>query len=151
MNEQYVPPKPEPAPVKNAIPSIASSKKTSQVEYEVLNPRGVAAAGASNANASSSKDTANGDGNGEDEESADLPELTPSLEAFSHLPIRGFEESWEFIKQHRDVVVPGASDALLVAAFKAQSEGKSACDQLLTNEVRVDGRVRRTRDQLTRI
>ena len=51
--------------------------------------------------------------------------MTPSLVEFSKLPLMGFEETWEFIKQHRDVVVPGASDALLVAAFEAQSEGRS--------------------------
>lgn len=70
--------------------------------------------------ASTSKDAA-ADEDDEDE----LPELTPSLEEFSKLPLRGYEKSWEFIKQHRDVIVPGASDALLVAAFKAQSEGKA--------------------------
>lgn len=51
--------------------------------------------------------------------------MTPSLEAFSHLPLKGYEQSWNFIKEHRDVVVPGASDALLVAAFTSQGEGKS--------------------------
>jgi cell division cycle protein 37 len=60
-----------------------------------------------------------------EDESFDLPELTPSLEAFSQLPLHAYEKSWDFIKQHRDVVVSGASDALLVAAFTAESEGKS--------------------------
>jgi cell division cycle protein 37 len=50
--------------------------------------------------------------------------MTPSIEAFSRLPLGGFEQSWEFIKQHRDVVVPGASDALLVAAFRAERAGE---------------------------
>ncbi|TFY83868.1 hypothetical protein EWM64_g157, partial [Hericium alpestre] len=53
----------------------------------------------------------------------ELPEMTPSLEAFARLPLWDFEKSWEFIQSHRDVVVPGASDALLVAAFTAQSNG----------------------------
>lgn len=61
----------------------------------------------------------------EDEENADLPELTPSLEAFSKLPLHSYEQSFHFIQAHRDVYVSGASDALLVAAFQAQSEGKS--------------------------
>ena len=39
--------------------------------------------------------------------------------------MRGYEQSWEFIKAHRDVYVPGASDALLVAAFRAQSAGQT--------------------------
>ena len=51
--------------------------------------------------------------------------MTPSLEAFSRLPLKAFEQSWEFIKAHRDVYVPGASDALLVAAFRAQSDGNA--------------------------
>ena len=55
----------------------------------------------------------------------ELPELTPSLEGFSRISVRGYEESWEYIKAHRDVYVPGASDALLVAAFRAQSDGDS--------------------------
>ncbi|KIP04683.1 hypothetical protein PHLGIDRAFT_75531 [Phlebiopsis gigantea 11061_1 CR5-6] len=110
FESHYVPPSPAPAPIKNAIPS---SSKTATTEYETLNPKGVAAAAAASAPSST-----------EEEESSDLPELTPSLEAFSKLPLRGYEQSWEFIKQHRDVVVTGASDALLVAAFTSQSEGK---------------------------
>lgn len=55
----------------------------------------------------------------------ELPHMTPSLEAFAQLPLWDFEKSWLFIQNHRDVVVAGASDALLVAAFGAQREGKS--------------------------
>ncbi|GJE88379.1 hsp90 co-chaperone Cdc37 [Phanerochaete sordida] len=117
FESHYVPPKPAPPPVKNAIASGSSSKKTTSTEIEVLNPRGVAASQDSLASSS-------GGAAEELDENAELPELTPSLEAFSRLPVRGYEQSWEFIKQHRDVVVPGASDALLVAAFTAQSEGK---------------------------
>jgi len=54
-----------------------------------------------------------------------LPELTPSLEAFSKLPIGDYEKSFHFIQEHRDVYVPGAADALLIAAFTAQGEGKA--------------------------
>lgn len=64
----------------------------------------------------------------EDEDEDDdegLPDLTPSLEAFSKLPLRAYEKSFQFIQTHNDVFVPGASDALLVAAFRAQSSGKS--------------------------
>ena len=86
----------------------------------MLNPKGVSTA-SSSAEASSSKT--------EEEEAEELPELTPSLEAFSQLPLRGYEASWEFVKAHRDVIVPGASDALLVAAFEAQSKGKSSYAQ----------------------
>lgn len=63
--------------------------------------------------------------NDDDEEEEDgLPELTESLIAFSKIPVKDYEKSYEFIQQHRDVYVPGASDALLVAAFTAQGENK---------------------------
>lgn len=51
--------------------------------------------------------------------------MTPSLEGFAKIPLWDFEESQAYIQAHRDVVVPGSSDALLVAAFTAQTEGKS--------------------------
>ncbi|KAI0283910.1 Cdc37 N terminal kinase binding-domain-containing protein [Russula aff. rugulosa BPL654] len=55
----------------------------------------------------------------------ELPHMTPSLEEFSKLPLWDFDKSWLFIQNHRDVVVLGASDALLVSAFRAQRAGKS--------------------------
>ena len=51
--------------------------------------------------------------------------MTPSLEEFARIPLWEFEKSWLFIQNHRDVVVPGASDALLISSFKAQREGRS--------------------------
>ncbi|EKM51968.1 uncharacterized protein PHACADRAFT_262403 [Phanerochaete carnosa HHB-10118-sp] len=114
----YVSPKPAPPPVKNAIASgSGSTNKVATTEFEVLNPKGVTTGQETFAGSSSKADPL--------DESAELPELTLSLEAFSRLPLGGYEQSWEFIKQHRDVIVPGASDALLVAAFTAQSEGKA--------------------------
>ncbi|PSS37516.1 hypothetical protein PHLCEN_2v630 [Hermanssonia centrifuga] len=113
FDSHYVPPKPAPPPVKGAIPALPK-KTVATTEFEVLNPKSVTAADAP----TSSSDP--------DDELTELPELTPALEAFSHLPVRGYEKSWEFIKEHRDVIVPGASDALLVAAFTAQSDGKDA-------------------------
>ncbi|KAI0084807.1 Cdc37 N terminal kinase binding-domain-containing protein [Irpex rosettiformis] len=118
FESKYIPAKPEPTPIKNAIPSSSSTSKSHKTttEFEVLNPKGISAA-------SSSKP----DEEDDDENTViELPELTPSLVTFSHLPLKGFEQSWEFIKAHREVIVPGASDALLVAAFNAQSEGKAA-------------------------
>jgi cell division cycle protein 37 len=49
--------------------------------------------------------------------------MTPSLETFAHIPLWDFEKSWLFIQNHRDVVVPGASDALLIAGFRAERGG----------------------------
>ena len=59
------------------------------------------------------------------DEDEDLPHMTPALEEFAKLPLWSFEKLWLFIQNHREVVVPGASDALLVSAFRAQREGKS--------------------------
>ncbi|KZT09369.1 uncharacterized protein LAESUDRAFT_696140 [Laetiporus sulphureus 93-53] len=125
-DSHYVPPMPAPPPVKGAhIDSERRKKKTTTTEFEVLNSGGVAAAQAAEPSSKPSAAPAAVAASEEETEPEDeLPEMTPSLEAFSRLSLRGYEESWEFIKQHRDVVVPGASDALLVAAFTAQSEGK---------------------------
>jgi cell division cycle protein 37 len=59
----------------------------------------------------------------EEVEDEAMPELTPGLVGFSKLPIRGFEPSFEYIQKHNDVVIDGASDALLVAAFRAETRG----------------------------
>lgn len=55
----------------------------------------------------------------------ELPHMTPALEEFAKLPLWDFDKSWFFIQNHRDVVVPGASDALLISAFRAQRADKS--------------------------
>jgi cell division cycle protein 37 len=107
---QYVPPKPEPAPLPIAakLDNLDKpSKPKTKTEFEVINtPREPVAA--------------------EEDEflDDDIANLTPSLEAFSKIPLKGFEQSFRFIQEHRDVVVPGASDALLGAAFKAQYDNK---------------------------
>ncbi|EGN98313.1 hypothetical protein SERLA73DRAFT_169310 [Serpula lacrymans var. lacrymans S7.3] len=122
FESKYIPPLPAPAPIKNAKTEVPKKTKTTATTYEVLNP-------ASSSQASSSKPSKSASAESEDSEeeiTEDLPELTPSLEAFSRLPIHGYEKSWEYIQAHRDVIVPGASDALLVAAFRAQSDGMTA-------------------------
>lgn len=85
-------------------------KKDTKTEFEVLNPK-VTPSDETNVSAA------------DDEEDA-LPELTPSLEAFSKIPLKAYEKSFEFIQSHRDVVAPGTADALLVAAFRAQGNKK---------------------------
>jgi cell division cycle protein 37 len=84
-------------------------KKVTKTDYEVLNPK-----------AAPSDET---DVPADNEEDV-LPEMTSSLEAFSKIPLKAYEKSFEFIQSHRDVIVPGAADALLVAAFRAQSNKK---------------------------
>ncbi|CAK5284095.1 unnamed protein product [Mycena citricolor] len=109
FDTKYVPPKPAPAPHPIAAKMDAPpAKKSTTTEYEVINsPKG-----------KEKEDT-------EDEElEDDIANLTPSLDAFSRIPLQDFEKSFRFIQEHRDVVVPGASDALLGAGFKAQYENQ---------------------------
>jgi cell division cycle protein 37 len=94
-------------------PTKQEKKKSKVTEIEVLNPSAVA----------SSTPTAAVDDD-EDDEEGELPELTPALVAFSKIPLKAYEKSFEYIQHHREVIVPGASDALLVAAFRAQSQDK---------------------------
>lgn len=84
-------------------------------EIEVLNP-GAAAYSTPSATANEDED---------DDEEGELPELTPALVAFSKIPLRAYDKSFEYIQQHREVYVSGASDALLVAAFRAQGQNRS--------------------------
>ncbi|KAJ7695640.1 hsp90-like protein [Mycena rosella] len=105
---KYVPPKPEPAPLPIVAQLDKPSKpktKTTTTEIEVIN-------------------APQEDESTDEELDDDIANLTPSLEAFSRLPLKAFEQSFRFIQQHRDVVVPGASDSLLGAAFKAQYGNK---------------------------
>jgi len=101
-----VAPKTEPP---QPVPRQKIKEKTTS--YEVLNPE------ASTSSPSNKID----DGDSANEE---LPEMTPSLIEFSKLPLGGYQQSWEYIQGHRDVIVPGASDALLVAAFRAYKDNK---------------------------
>ena len=121
-----MPAKPAPPPIKNAILGPPKTQKTTTTTYEVLNPSAspsvtspeeVSASSASSAGADND-DGADGDGD-------ELPELTPALLRFSRLSLWQYEASFTFIQQNRAVVVPGASDALLVAAFRAQSDGQA--------------------------
>ncbi|KAH9042195.1 Cdc37 N terminal kinase binding-domain-containing protein [Lactarius pseudohatsudake] len=108
FESKYVPAKPEPAPVIN---------KTTQIE--LLNAPSTSSA------PSTSTSTARAPDDDDDDGEVALPHMTPSLEEFAKLPLWDFEKLWLFIQSHREVVVTGASDALLVAAFRAQREGKS--------------------------
>ncbi|KAF5369437.1 hypothetical protein D9758_002778 [Tetrapyrgos nigripes] len=134
FSSQYVPTKPAPGPVPT---TKIDQPKTTTTEIEVLNPK------------ASSSSLPGSSVLSEDDDI--LPELTPSLQAFSQLPLRDYQRSFSFIQEHRDVVVEGASDALLVAAFKAQTAGKAKyakqcvhqslllqyCEKLGTDGVRV--------------
>lgn len=118
---QYVPAKPAPPPIKNAISDTTTNTKTTKTKtttYEVLNPV------ASSSHAPAPPPPSAADASNEDEQQEDLPELTPSLTRFSHMPLWDYAQSFAFIQSNRDVIVPGASDALLVAAFQAEADGR---------------------------
>ncbi|VDC00695.1 unnamed protein product [Peniophora sp. CBMAI 1063] len=107
-DSKYVPAKPEPAPV---VKPKAKAKETTQT-IETLN----ATSSSSSAPAASSSSAGADDVD-------DLPTMTPELKEFAKLPLWDFQRSWDFIKEHRAVVVEGASDALLVEAFEAETRG----------------------------
>ncbi|THH14128.1 hypothetical protein EW146_g6165, partial [Bondarzewia mesenterica] len=86
-------------------------------DIEVLNPAAPYPPSAASSSSTASASTSSAD------DLDELPEMTPALEEFARLPLWDFEKSWEFIQNHREVVVPGASDALLVAAFTNQTNG----------------------------
>jgi len=120
---QYISSKPEPEPLPGALETSKKkkTKKTTAVEYEVLNPKSFASSSTSPPPASEEEDEVEAE---EEEDGDTVPEMTPVIAEFSKLQLGGFQESWDFIKAHRDVVVPGASDALLVAGYRAERDGK---------------------------
>lgn len=120
FESRYTPAKPPPPPVKNAkIDAPTKTTTTKTTEFEVLNP-----AASSSKAPSQSVTPKNSPDSVEEDEVEELPELTPSLERFSRLSLWDYTQSFNFIQANRDVVVPGASDALLVAAFRAESKGQ---------------------------
>jgi len=107
-----VPPAPEPAPLSKP----QKTKKVTETTYEVLNPQ-------ASSSASGPVSPTRLEDNSDDEETG-LPEMTPMLEGFSKIPVGSYEESWSYIQDHKGVYVEGASDALVVAAFTAEREGR---------------------------
>lgn len=98
--------------------------KQSETTYEVLNPQ------ASLAKTSTPAEPEPEYQLGDDE----LPEMTPTLIKFSKIPVGDYEASWEFIQYNKGVIVPGASDALLVTAFRSQKEGRYAYAKKCVNQ-----------------
>ncbi|KAF8645171.1 hypothetical protein AX16_007998 [Volvariella volvacea WC 439] len=117
FSSKYQPPPTEPAPVPVTKNKGKEKKKETVTEFEVLNPT------ASDKGKSSGPPPAPA-AEDDDEELDELPELTPDLEGFSRISIKQYEKSFEYIQHHRSVFAPGASDALLVAAFRAESAGQ---------------------------
>ncbi|KAK0503931.1 Cdc37 N terminal kinase binding-domain-containing protein [Armillaria luteobubalina] len=112
FDTHYVPPKPVPTSVPTT--KIGTSNKTTTTtttEFETLNPQ----------TSSSAPTPPTDDPEDPEEEGESVPDMTLSLEEFSKLPLYAYERSFRFIQDHPDVIVEGASDALLVAAFRAQN------------------------------
>ncbi|KAG8969509.1 hsp90 co-chaperone Cdc37 [Tulasnella sp. 419] len=109
--------KPEPKPE----PKKKKAAKTEET-IEVLNPKAVA----SNAPPPSKDESKGEEADDEDDDDDEpIPELSPELLAFSKIPEGDWDRSWEFIKAHpRQVMAPGAHDALIVAGFRAQTRGE---------------------------
>lgn len=61
----------------------------------------------------------------DDDDNEPLPELTPTLAEFAQLPLGDFEAAFKFIQSHHEVFVHGATDALLLAGFRAQMKGQA--------------------------
>ena len=96
---------------------------TKETTFETLNPKSepTSAAGTS---AEPEAEILADDEDEDDNTDDSLPELTPALREFSRIPIRGYQQSWSFIQENREVVVLGATDALLVEAFAAERRGE---------------------------
>ncbi|GJJ15575.1 hypothetical protein Clacol_009853 [Clathrus columnatus] len=123
FDSKYVPPpKPtEPVP-------LPKKKKVKETMFETINPKTsqgmppteniVPADATSSVGKSPAEDE---DNDGDDE----LPELTPALLGFSKIKYKDYNASWKYIQDYpRHVIVPGATDALLVEAFSAQRRGQ---------------------------
>ncbi|EIW81030.1 hypothetical protein CONPUDRAFT_123914 [Coniophora puteana RWD-64-598 SS2] len=119
---KYIPAKPEPKPVAS-VGDTKKTTKTTETTYETLNPV-ASSSSAPSSSTSPPSATAAATIDGADDLD-DLPELTPALAQFARLPLWAYEPSYRYIQAHREVVVPGASDALLVEAFKAEGDGES--------------------------
>ncbi|KZS90413.1 Hsp90 co-chaperone CDC37 [Sistotremastrum niveocremeum HHB9708] len=85
------------------------AKKQTTTEYEVLNPSSIPKI----------------DPTTQYDDGDDLPELTPELAGFAKIPIRQYQQSYEYLQKHNAIVAPGAYDALFVEAWSAQSRGET--------------------------
>lgn len=120
FDSKYVPPKPEPPP----IPTHKPTTKTKVQTIEVLNPKAndeTAVAQMAFNSSAPGPSTSPGEED-DDDDDFDIPEMTPKLNEFSKLPLKGYEKSYSFLQHNREVYVKGASDALLVAAFTAETK-----------------------------
>jgi cell division cycle protein 37 len=107
----------EPAPITSSLSKKPNQKQQKTTTIETLN--------APTSTSTLDDETVANDADDEDEDSS-LPKMTPELLEFSKIKRGNFEESYRYIQAHRPVYVEGADDALLVAAFDAETRGESA-------------------------
>jgi len=111
----------EPQPIKSSL-SKSKDKGTKKVAttIETLN----AAAPTQDSDPTVDEEPDDEEIDSEEEDAGDLPNLTPELLGFSKIKMGNYEESYRYIQEHRSVYVSGADDALLVAAYEAESNGQ---------------------------
>ena len=65
------------------------------------------------------------DSDSDSDDDLEIPTISPSLLEFSNIAYGDFEKSYAFIQRDRSIFVEGATDALLLQAFNAETDGKS--------------------------
>ncbi|CEL62650.1 Hsp90 co-chaperone Cdc37 OS=Schizosaccharomyces pombe (strain 972 / ATCC 24843) GN=cdc37 PE=1 SV=1 [Rhizoctonia solani AG-1 IB] len=108
--------KPSPDPTLMAKPLVPKKEKMETIE--VLNPKGKGKEVETQPTATAADD--------EDEDDMEpLPELTPLQAKFALLPLGDFEQAFQFIQNNHEIFSFGATDAFLLAGFRAQMKGES--------------------------
>ncbi|CUA68836.1 Hsp90 co-chaperone Cdc37 [Rhizoctonia solani] len=110
--------KPSPDPTVMAKPLVPKKEKEKVETIEVLNPKGKGKEVETKPRAATVDDE-------DDDDAEPLPELTPLQVKFAALPLGDFEKAFDFIQNNHDIFAPGATDAFLLAGFRAQMKGDS--------------------------
>ncbi|KAF8685604.1 Cdc37 C terminal domain [Rhizoctonia solani] len=120
FNSTKVSHKASPDPTVMAKPLVPKKEKVETIE--VLNPKGKEKEVESQLAAAT---TGNNDDGDDDDDMEPLPELTPLQAKFASLPLGSFEQAFQFIQDNHEIFSPGATDAFLLAGFRAQMKGES--------------------------
>jgi len=122
----------EPKPIESSLSKSKDKgkKKMAATTIETLN----APAPAQGPDPSLEEEPDDEESDSEEEGVGGLPGLTPELLGFSKIKIGNYEESYQYIQEHRSVYVSGADDALLVAAYDAESKGQNKYAKQCVNQ-----------------
>ncbi|CAE6405065.1 unnamed protein product [Rhizoctonia solani] len=120
FNSTKVSHKASPDPTVMAKPLVPKKEKVETIE--VLNPKGKEKEVESQL---ATATTGNDDGGDDDNDMEPLPELTPLQAKFASLPLGSFEQAFQFIQDNHEIFSLGATDAFLLAGFRAQMKGES--------------------------